>query len=424
MDPNSSQLLCGAGGKSTAPLPLTSPLLFPSSRDASGNIYIHGVTTSGTLVGTWQVPEGLKNTASGYLSFFYNPFLVVWSNYSYDVYIVDCNTFTTYKTASASYPGGFISGWYPWSDGVYIGVSGILDSVFYLDVKTGTITEGYYNSDNSYSGLAQGHATIGFANNGSTLFSSLQNRYWWSIGQDSPSLRTWYYYADRSGSSLGARSSGYSTDTNYSRTFGSSLSNQRAYMCNIGSYFFRMGVADTSMAPFYPQASSAYVASQPAYYTGADVTDIDPRCSVPNGIYLPYRAQVSSFDLRYTFVYLDPFSSTNPSVALLPSADLRSQTTSSSGNYYTLQVGSYMSPINTSGYVALAYFDVHGTGLNYQTNQLAIRIYNGSTLVSAGSSSAIPSSFTAGNNLDFVEFGLNGCQWTSNLLYSGTNFTG
>lgn len=414
MDPNTLAMMMGASGvNTTPPAPLTAPLLFVTSRSSGGVVYVHGITTSGVLAGTWTSPL----PTSYYHAFFYNPFLVVYAPDYSTVYVVDCNTFSLNKTISLPTSAGYIAGWYPWANGVYIGVSSPDNNIYLLDVGTGSVTSQSYTASSGYTGIAQTHMTVGFADNGSTLFSSLKNRYWWSAGQNSGSYPGWYYYADRSGNSLAAASSGFSSGVNYSRTYGLSISSTKAFFVNFGNTYFR--VSDTSTTPTQFTPGNLSYAGTTASAT-LDATHAAPRCTNGSNIYLPYRAVVSTYDYRFTVAYLDPFSSSTPTPTVLPGVDLRNQTTSPSGAYYLCQQGSFMSQVNTSGYVSVAYFDVATNGST--TNVVNVKTYSGSTLMRSATCT-LPSAMTAGNNnSSFTELGINGCSWTTNLLYTGTTY--
>lgn len=408
MDPNTRRLFMGSGSGGSPPAALTAPLLFPTSRNSAGQVYVHGVKTNGTLVGSWAAPFVYPTMHA----FFYNPFLVVYSAYGGTGYIVDCNTMSTYSTFSTS-----VYGYAPWQDGQYISVNSGTNQFEILNIPTGTSTAYSYDTDPGYTGVAQTQMTVGFADNGSTLFTGLGSRYWWSIGQDTGVYPNWYFYADKaSATSLGTRSSGYSSGNNYSRTYGTSLSASQAVFCNFGSYFWHVYSTSTSPTSFSPGTLSYGGVN---HSTADDSTLLGPRCGANNKFYSTYAGNYGSYDNRYRIGYITPPSGTTPTDIGI---DLRSKTTSSSGDYYNIQNGTFMSQINTSGYVAVAYWDYAGTG-DKNTNTLKIAIRNGSSVISDITTTAISASFTNGNNDNSYNHGINGCSWTSNLLYSGTTYS-
>lgn len=410
MNPTTRTLIRGASGVSsvTSTAQLTAPLLFPTSRNSAGQTYVHGVRTDGTLVGSWLCP--VNDTMH---AFFYNPFLVIYSAGGTTGYIVNCNTMSTHLTFS----GASRSGYAPWQDGQYLSVNGMQNRFEILQIPSGTSTVYTYDTDAGYSDVATNHMTVGFAENGSNLFTTIGSRYWWSIGQFVSPYPCYYYYADKtSATSLGTRSSGYNSNSNYSRTYGISLSATQAMYCNIGSYFFLVYSSSTSPVSFTP---GSLLYGGVYHLTGADSTDVNPRCGVNNQFYSVYEGSSGSYDYRYRIGYISPASSTVP---IDIGINLKSKSTSSTGEYYKMQNGTFMSQINTSGYVAVAYWDIDGTG-DYNTNQLKISIRNGSAVIADVTTTAISASMTSGNNPNYIYHGINGCSWSSNLLYSGTTYS-
>lgn len=411
MDPNSTNLILAAGGRKVNILPLTAPLLFPMSINSSGAVFIHGVRTNGTVVGSYQLPSAVP-----YHGFFYNPFLIIYSAYGSQAYIINCNDMTLAGTISGIPPSGF----YPWSDGKYISVNSWQDQIHILDVIARNISVYSYAADDGYSQIAQNHMTVGFANNGPTLFSSLQNRYWWSAGTSDGSgsnFPVYYYRADRaSETSLGPRSLGFGPGNNYSRTWGLSFNSSAAMYCNIGGNFFVVG--STSNTPIGMTLGTVSVGGT-SYNAYLDSTDVQVRCTSSTGnLYLMNFGTVSTYDYRYRIVNYQNYAIGSQS-GVDCGIDLRSKSTSSGGPYYFPQDGTFMCQINQGGMVAIAYFDVANYGAN--TNQLIIKIINGSSVVSTVNTS-ISTAYTGGSSSSFNEVGLNGCSWTTNLLYTGSAY--
>lgn len=400
MDPTSRLLMMAQYAVPSGPL--SEPLLFPMSRNSAGQEFVHAVKTNGTVVGSW--PRPALSGGGVCHAFFYNPYLVVWGYSGNITYIVDCNTMSTVATIN----GGSPTGWFPWQDGQYASVNALTNQLKIMDIPSATITDYSYSTDAGYGNMAQNHMTVGFANNGSTLFSSLQNRYWWSIGitinNPAPIM---YYYADKiSSTSLGTRSGGYQENSNYSRAYGISMSSNEAIFGNFGGYLFK--VNSTSTTPIRYQPQGIYFGGQ-TYYQSTDSINVLPRCGAPSRIYACYYG----VGVRRVGVY-QPFSSSTPS-----STDLGVQLIVKPDYTYESQSGSFMSQINANGYVALAYWDASANGI--ATNVLRIRIYNGTSLVS-NLTTTVPSSLTAGNGLQ-SDTGINGCNWTTNLLYAGSAYS-
>lgn len=400
----------GAGGGPTAAPPLTEPLLFPTSQNSSGYSFVHGVKTDGTVVGSYNIP------ANGvYLAYFYNPFLVVQPSGGGTAYVINCNDMTLYGTINGVSPAGAA----PWSsDGKYVFVDGVSNQLDIIDVPNLSVTSTAYTADDGYGGRATDHMTVGFATNGSGLFSSLQNRYWWSIGGNASPYPVYYYYADKTSSTtLGTKSLGYGPGNNYSRTWGLTFNQTYAMFCNIGSDFFTVSSGGSSASAIYPGQLS-YGGYN--YSVGLDSTDAMARCGTTTGaFYVMNRGYISTYDYRYRIAYYPSFASggTTPYDCGI---SLIAKTTSSSGAYYYVQDGTFMCQINDVGYVAVAYYDSATYGVD--TNQLVIKILNGSSTV-ATYTTTVPSAYTGGASGTYTRNAINGSSWTTNLLYSGSQYS-
>ena len=398
----------GAGGGPTAPL--TEPLLFPTSQNSSGYSFIHGVKTDGTVVGSYNIP-----TNTVYHAYFYNPFLVVQGSGQSTAYVINCNDMSLYGTIYGVSPAGAA----PWSsDGKYVYVDAVSNQLDIIDIPNLSVTSTAYTADDGYGGRATDHMTVGFANHGSGLFSSVQNRYWWSIGDSAGIFPVYYYYADKTSSTtLGTKSQGYGPGNNYSRTWGLTFNQTYAMFCNIGSNFFTVSSTASSAQTISPSALSYGGYS---YQANLDSTDAMVRCGTTTGaFYVMNRAYASTYDYRYRIAYYPSFASggTTPYDCGI---DLKAKTTSSSGAYYYAQDGTFMCQINDNGYVAVAYYDSATYGTD--TNQLVIKILNGSSTV-ATNTTTVPSAYTGGASGTFTRNAINGSSWTTNLLYSGSQYS-
>lgn len=407
MDPNSRLLILGAGN-SAPPEPLTEPLLFPMSCDSSNVAFVHGVKTNGIVVGTYQLPS-----KGVYHGFFLNPYLIVYRSGGGTAYVIDCNNMTLAKTIT----GIPSSGLYPWSSGKYISVNAATDQIKLLDIQAGSIASYAYAADDGYSATATDHMTVGFANNGAGLFSSLQSRYWWSIGDNSGGAPVYYYYADKTSDvSLGVRTLGFGPGLNYSRTWGLSFNQSHAMFCNIGSNFFRVSSSATSATTV---SLSSLAFGGVSYIANLDSTDGRARCtSSSGGLYLTNVGTPTATDWRYRVAFYANYATGGTSPADC-GITLKQKTTSMSGPYTEPQDGTFMCQINDTGHVAVAYFDVDTYGAN--TNQLVIKILNGASTMATVNTS-IPTTFTGGGT-NYGHLSLNGCSWTTNLLYPGSAYT-
>ena len=273
MDPNTRALTMGAAGAASGPALLSHPLLFPVTTNGAGNVFVHGIRTNGTVVGTYQLPNRTSYQRP-YHGFFCNPYLVIYSALGGGAYVIDCNDMTLKGTLN--FP---VTGLYPWSNGQYISVVARNEYIYIYDIpNVMSVSAVGYNADAGYGSSAGSLVTVGFANNGAGLFSSLQNRYWWSIGgSGSSSYSTFYYYADRqSATSLGTRSSGYDSGGNYSRQWALSFSQTSAVLCSLGAYFFTVSNTSSSPTPIYP---GSWTGAGYTYYASLDSEASVPRCT-------------------------------------------------------------------------------------------------------------------------------------------------
>ena len=413
MDETSTRILLASSSSNAGPAattPLTEPLLFPTSVNSSGSAYIHGVKTDGTLVGSYNIP-----LAYVYQAYFYNPFLIVQGAGIPTAYVINCNDMSLYGVINGVSPTGAA----PWSsDGKYAFVNAQADELDIIDIPNLSLSSYPYTADDGYTARSTDHMTVGFSNNGSGLFSSLQNRYWWSIGDNAAGAPVYYYYADKSSStSLGTSSRGYGPGNNYSRTWGLTLNANSAIFCNIGSSYFRV-YPGTGSAQIMTPGQLSYGGN--SYYLNFDSTDPHPRCGTTSGdFYCMAATSISTYDYRYRIVRYPSFAngSTTPYDCGI---DLRSKTTDPNGYYYYPQDGTFMCQINDNGYVAVVYFDQATYGLN--TNQLVIKILNGTSTV-ATNTTTVPSAYTGADSSGYTRHGINGSSWTTNLLYSGSQYS-
>lgn len=402
----SGYLVGGSGG----PPLLTEPLIFVPTKDSSGTHYIHGVKTDGTVVGRCAL-NGITALLHG---FFYNPFLVLMSYYGNKINVIDCNTMSLYRTINST-SIATSRGFAPWSDGVYIAVSNANDSIYFLDLNTFSTSYVSYTADDGYNAQAGTHSTVGFADMGSNLFSTLGDRYWWQAGQSGSPYNGWYYYADRSGNTLGTKSSGYNTNVNYSRGWGVTMSSTKAYMSHFSSV--RYPLTNTTTTPSSTPLPTSYTYGGNTYYTNPDGTDYVTRCANSSNIWVAARYSGGGANVPYTYriAFGDPFSGSSWSDVNL---ELKGESTTL---YYHMQSGTSMATINTAGYVAVAYLDRATYG--DQTDRLNIKIYNGTTNVQSVSGIQLGTSYTSGHGgTSTSPTILSGNQWTTNLLYSGTTY--
>ena len=416
MDPTTAKLFFAAGGAATGGgsggTPLTEPLLFPCSQ-STNYAYVHGIKTDGTYVGTYQLP-----TKAAYSAFFYNPYLVVQPMGYSTMYVIDCNSMTLYGTISGCYQNGY----QPWdSSGKYIYVRPT-QYIDIVDIPNLTLTQTSYQGTPGYSGRSTAHATVGFANNGSSLFTSLQDMYYWTSGSNSSGYPLYIYSGSRSYSSSLLNSSQYEAGPggNYSRNWGISCGNSNSIICSFGSNYYS---AYPNGAIFGPHTPSSLNYGGSNYNVYFDSDDNNARCGVNNGSYYLTvgGAALTTYNYEWRIGYYPNGATQNGSTVQDCGIKLKSKTQggTSSGPYYYVQDGTFMCQINNSGYVAVAYFDQETYGLN--TTNIRIKILNGSTQV-AQYTSSVSSSYVGGSS-SYSRAALNGSGWTTNLLYSGTTYS-
>lgn len=392
----------GFGGGSSG---LTDPLLFPLSLDASNNVYVHGVKTNGTYVGSALLSSGV----GAYNCFFSNPYLCIFRSGSSSITRIDCTDFTSTTISVPSQRG-----WAPW-DGEYTYISIRPSDYLLLDIESGTYSTVPY-SGGGLTDIATTHQTLAFGTFGDTLFSSLSNEYRWTLGEFvGPSYPLYVYGATRSGSTLGTSSSKLNTGANYSRTWG--------MMGGDGSLgvIMRDGFAWYYLTPSGQTSFSISNISTGGYSWSANInrdsTDVSFNCMSNNKLYITQRRQISSYEYEFAVTNSPPLTSSTSSDTGIR---IPNQTIDSGGNYQSPQMGTYMQQINEDGYIAVAQWDRSTYGDN--TDILKIQVVDSSNNIVSTTSSSVGSSYTANNGSPGSKFGIIGGSFSTNLLYSGTKY--
>ena len=407
MDPISQALMMGAAGNTSGapPAPLSAPLLFIASIDSSGTNYLHGLTTSGTKVGTFASPVAF----SGPSGFFRNPYLYLFSGITSNaLYKIDCNTMGLVKTVNAPSGVGRMGGISPISATKLISVSGADQSYYIFDTDTDTFSTVSY--PNSFTAVASSHGTLTFYDETSSGLSNIQSRVWWTAGTTSPTSDVKLQYADWNGSTLGALTT-LSGGTNQSRNTAVPMSSSKGLVFNT-NFKFRLNQSSfTQILPTdysFGGATYGFMTVDPFRYiavSGANSTYY-------YGMYQDSSPGTAGYGFRVAAI--DPFGSTTPAATDLGISLV------SNGLYYAPQQGGFCARINDSGYVAIAYYDAITYGL--ATDRVRIRIYNGVTNV-ANYTVNVGSSYTSGNgNGSTTQIGFFPHFWSTDLLYSGSTY--
>jgi len=407
MDPVTRLLM---GGPKGYPTPLTEPLLFIGSRDSSGYYHLHGVTTTGTKIGTFSLPQTGGSILNGPTGFFYNPYLYLMPRYDTSTcYKIDCNTMTSVKTITLPTSIGKMGGMSPISTTEMISVSANLGNVYLFDLTTDTfITTAYPTSENQ---IAQTHGIATFFDETATGLTNIGTKVFWTGCYTANfylalNSATW----DPSTKTLGAATVNQKSH-NYSRNIGMNMSSTKAVMHSFGTNDYRFNNTDTDGTEYNP----ASLGGGYSYSTWESYNRFIGVGSNSTYVYLPYEDTspgVSGHNFKVCAV--DPFSSTTPTPTDL------GMTLKSGFYYYTPQDGSFLARINESDYVGFIYYDVDTYGAT--TSNAVIKIINGTSVVTTYTCD-VGSSYTGGNNGTSNSISFSPLAWSSNLLYSGSNYT-
>lgn len=396
-------LIQAASGSGKAE-PLTEPLVFICSRDSSNIGYLHGLTTSGTKIGTWQSPE----TLSGCYAFFRNPYLYFSPAYtSQKIYKINCNTMTLSKIITLSHFIGYTL-FQPISQTQLIAVDTAGNAYAVFDVTSDTVSRTTYSSIATTT--ASTSATLSFFDETSSALSNIQSRVWFQGGNTSGA--GYISYGDWNGSTLGAENSTF-INHNQSRGMGYTLSSTKGVLHIFESRLWRVTPTATAPTQVTPQALSyggaSYVYSQSSY---------DDTCS--NGsnstyMYVPlYDSSPGTAGYNFRIAAIDPFASTSPTPVDLGLPLDRGY------YYYRPQEGGFCSRINEADYVAIVNYDVLGYGAT--TDRVNIDIFNGTTKVTTYTCN-LGTQYTSGNNSDFRYHTIFPAMWSTDLLYAGSTYS-
>ena len=384
--------------------PLAEPLVFICSRDSSNIGYLHGLTTSGTKIGTWQSPE----TLNGCYAFFRNPYLYFSPAYtSTKIYKINCNTMTLSKiiTLPRSISSTFFQ---PISQTQLIGVDVVADTYVVLDLTGDTVLSTSYSSIATT--VAQTSATLSFFDETSSTLSNIQSRVWFQGGNTSGA--GYISYGDWNGSALSAENSTF-INHNQSRGMGFTLSSTKGVLHIFGNRLWRVTPTATTPTQVTPQTLSyggaSYSYSQESYERSASTGSSSTYMYVP---FLDSSPGTAGYNVRIAAI--DPFASTSPTPVDLGLPLDRGY------YYFNPQEGGFCSRINEADYVAIVNYDVLGYGAT--TDRVNIDIFNGTTKVTAYTCN-LGTQYTSGNNSDYRYHTIFPAMWSTDLLYAGSTYS-
>jgi len=392
------QIFLGSGGGGDI-----GPLLFPMSRDSSGQKYIHAVKTDGTVLGTFNA--GVDAVA--YCDF------RVGNNYYHGTYnsvIYKTNLQTFATTSITNSNNGTPYGWAPITENKFIAIR--YDKYYIMDVDADTVTETTYTASFE-SNSAQVITTLGFTTFGENLFST--GSYVFSAAgiSGSPySLKVFRH--SRSGTTLSSAQEWLNTGANYSRTFGIHDSHGNVDLIirdDTGHHYLRETAAAGS---FTPSLLSGW--SQ-VYNNGAFT--FSNHCIADGRWYHYNQKSISTYVYEHALVYqnLDPSAS---QTVVDTGIRVPGHSDSSSGSYNYASGGTYLTTINTDGYVAIAYWDKIDEG-DYLTDRLRIKVIDRNNTVVSNTYVDVGASYTSGNNSN--TFGMIGANYVTDTLYSGSTYS-
>ena len=390
------QMFLGLGGGGSI-----DPLLFPMSRNSSGQRYIHAVKTDGTVLGNFQA--GVNEDA--YLDFRVGDYYYHGKNYNGDVYKTNLNDFTTTSISSSSTSRG----WTPIAENKFITISASNYKI--LDIDAETVTETSYTST-SYNSAAQTLTTLGHTTFGENVFST--GSYVFSTGGEaSGSFPLHIQRHNKSGTTLSNATEWFNTGANYSRTFGvhDSHGNVNLIIRDDAGFHYLYQTASAGTLTSYTPLSGWSM----QYNNGIDFSN---HCVADGRWYHYNRRSISTYVYEFALVYrnLDP----NASQTVVDTGiRVPGNNNSSGGSYNRPSCGTYLTTINTDGYVAIAYWDRSGQN-DYLTDRLRIKVIDRNNTVVSNNYVDVGASYTNGNNVN--NFGMIGSSFVTDTLYSGSAY--
>jgi len=381
------------------------PLLFPMSRKSNGDKFFHAVKTDGTIVGTFQAAAEASSTTYG--DFRIGNYYYWYSNGSGVIQKTNLEDFTITALPSDTWP---VFGWAPIAENKFISIR--YNQYKILDIDAETVTTTNYAAS-SYSSRAGTLTTLSHTTSGENVFST--GSYVFSTGGQGGSPYPLHVARhSRSGTVLSNAQAWFNTGANYSRTFGihDSHGNTNLIIRDDGGFHYvRQTAAAGTLTP------STLSGWSHVYNNGQN--NFSNHC-IANGRWYHYKERsISTYVYEFALVYqnLDPSAS---QTVVDTGIRVPGNNNSNGGSYNRPSSGTYLTTINTDGYVAIAYWDKYDQS-DYLTDRLRIKVIDRNNNVVSNNYVDVGTSYTNGNNA--ATWGMIGSGFVTDTLYSGSAYS-
>lgn len=356
-------------------------LIIPIASSNASNNYLHFLDTSdGQVKGSFQFGQYDLRSCACYR---YGDYLYVFHSYQSQNWTkIDLTDYSSAATGTiASNLGhGYFS---PISASKLIRVSGPNNKFYIFDMANGTETAYSYTAADNGS-IAQTHGTLTFYDNGTSGITNAQDKIFWTAATN-PLYNSKINYATLTGTSLSAFTS-LSGSGNYSRNYACQIDKDYGLIWLFDGSLKRItrsSNTSTSISPAYLSSGGNTFShrSPQAYDANGYSGQVSSSTGVTYGVWTRNLSNPSSLDARVCSY--NPLTSTSPSPTELFQV-------TGGGHYYYFLPEMTFAPINTSGHMFVAWFDLSST--NYAT--IKSRVYNGSTQVGSEMTATVSSSYT------------------------------
>lgn len=354
------------------PIPPLAPIVSRSTTRS----YVHFITPEGTLAGTCDI--GTNTALAGAQYYRYGDYMYVFQNYGGTAWSkIDLRTFTVASTGTlgSNMGRGQFS---PISDSQLLRVSSADTKYYIFDMATGVETAYTYTAGDN-TAIAQTHATLTFFDKTSTGVANVSDQIYWTSA-NGVSFNSEINYATLTGTSLSAKTDLTGT-TNYSRNYALSIDNDRGLLWLFDSSLRRIVHAGATVTQIslsnFTSGGKTYTPVAPQSYDAAGAGG----AGVTGNVYGTWRNNTSGV-YTWKFCLYDPLGSATPTATEL--------LTYPAGGYYAYNHPEYViMPLNESGHVLFAYFDITDN-----TETIKVVVFDGSTQIGSTQTITISNTYT------------------------------